>query len=326
MVLALSTLLTLGACDGETGSDAAQMDVSDVPDGTQTAPVEHDAGDTACQGIEGQGPWAMSLEEWTSSDGTTFTHTRTFQVCADVPSLAQNDKGTLIAAYQGFEDKNVDSRWDKVAVRMSTDDGTSWGAQTFVSVEGLPEGTGRPFDPTLTFDPKDGGWRLYFSLTTNTKNQLDDDVCTHSAYSDDGVNYSYESSTRFCADNRPVIDPAVTLLDGAWYYSAPGGAPQDGAFFASSTDGLNFTEGSPIPSDKNHNWTGTLTSVDGALRFYGAEGLIPQGNFLWWAESGDKGVTWSDFQRTNIPGGKDPAVIRLEDGSFLAYVPTKNDP
>jgi hypothetical protein len=343
LALTACALLFCAACGIETATGPNAPDATNTSDtsgtngtadtsGTNTATDTfvnigpHSAGDTACQSVDGKGPYSLDLEEWTSTDGTTFTNTRTFQVCADVPSIAQHEDGTLIATYQGFEDKNTDSKWDKVAVRISKNNGASWSAQEFITVSGLPAGTGRPFDPTITFDPIDKGWRMYFSLTTNTKNMLDNEVCTHSAYSDNGVDYIRDSGERFCDDDRPVIDPAVGYLNGTWYYAAPSGAPHDGAFFATSTDGLNFTEGNHILSDHNHNWTGNFTATDGKMRFYGAEGLHPKGNFMWWAETSDGGAGWSDFKRTNIPAGKDPGIIKLQDGTWIMYVPTKRNP
>ena len=296
-----------------------------LDDGDPVSPAVHDAGDTACQSAEGEGPWHHSLEEWSSPDGITFTHVRTFQVCADVPSVAQGPDGLWVAVYQAWETRSDKTRWDKIAVRFSDNDAETWSSQTFITVEGLPDGTGRPFDPAIAYDPASELWRLYFSLTTNTQNQLDGDVCTHSATSDDGVNYVYEAETRFCADNKPVIDPTVALWDGTWFYIAPSGAPQDGAYFATSEDGIAFTEQLSIPSDMNHNWTGNLVVSGDGLRFYGGEVNRPHGNYLWFAELKAEGASWSDYVQTNIPAGKDPAVIRRADGTYRVYVPTRTD-
>ena len=143
--------------------------------------------------------------------------------------------------------------------------------------------------------------------------------------SSDGITYIYEQGPRFCAEGRPVIDPAVALLDGAWYYAAPRGAPQDGAFFVTSRDGLTFTDSHLIPSDINHNWTGNFVVVNGNLRFYGAEVQIPSGNFLFWAETSNEGGSWSDPTRTDVPAGKDPGIIRFADGHYMMLVPTHSD-
>jgi hypothetical protein len=229
-----------------------------------------------------------------------------------------------MVAFQGFEDPDDDARWDHIAVRMSEDGGDNWSPVSFITRSGFPEGSGRPFDPTITWDADSEGWRMYFSLGFNGK-MLDDSVCTYSAYSMDGVDFVFEDGSRFCNDSHAVIDPAVIQIDGTWVYIAPRGAPQDGAFFATSPDGLNFDEGDAVSSDMNHNWTGNFALVDGGLRFYGGESVKPQGNFIWWASSDDKGSTWSDYTQTNIPAspyGKDPGIIQRPDGTWLMVVPT----
>ncbi len=61
-----------------------------------------------------------------------------------------------------------------------------------------------------------------------------------------------------------------------------------------------------------------MAIVGDKLRFYGAEGANPKGNFLWWASIAGQGATWSDYTATNIPGplsGKDPGVLLLADGA-----------
>lgn len=277
---------------------------------------------TSCVDVAGDGPWKYDLQLWTSQDGTQFESAGTFQQCADVPSFGGNGQGTLIAAYQGFGDKSDDSRWDKIAVRISTDNGANWAPQQFIGLSGLPEGFSRPFDPTIVFVPGQGMWRLYFSLADNPQGMLNNNTCTHSATSTDGLQYTYESDTRFCGTDRPVIDPAVTIHKSLWHYTAPAGAPQDGAYHATSSDGLVFVETTRISSDNTHNWTGNLMSDGSNLYFYGTGANNPSGNPIWWSQSSDDGVTWSDFTATSIMSGKDPGVWRHSDGTWLLLVPT----
>ncbi len=307
--------------------DSGQGDDDDTAD-DDDASAEHDPGDLTChEGFDdrpGHQAHEYDLVEWRSEDGTSWTERRLFQACADVPSIARNGEGTWLMAYQHFQDRDDESRFDKVALRRSDDHGESWGESTIANLVGFPPEAARPFDPTIVWDPAGAQWRMYFSMSMSGDLQLDENVCTHSAVSDDGVDFDYEDGTRFCATDGAVIDPAVGLLDGTWYYSAPRGAPQDGAHLATSDDGLTFVEGEPVPSDENHAWTGNFVEVDGVLRFYGREVLIPTGNLLWWSSTTD-GVTWTDSSQTDIPAGKDPGVIRLQDGSFMMLVPTPED-
>jgi hypothetical protein len=228
-----------------------------------------------------------------------------------------------VTAFQAFVDREVDALWDKIGVRISPDDGDTWGPLQFIEVDEFPEGAGRPFDPTITFNPDDGRWRMYFSVNADGGRELNENVCTHSAVSEDAVTYTYDEGTRFCTEGRAVIDPAVAQVGGTWYFTAPRGAPQDGSFFGFSNDGLTFTEGDPVPSDRNHSLTGNLLDVDGNLRLYATEVLFPTGNFMFWSESPNGGATWSEPTRTTIPAGKDPGIVRLDDGTFVMWVPTE---
>ncbi len=317
------SILFLTACADEESSP------EDTHHDTATDPTaEHDAGDLSChEGVEdmsGQQAHEYDLVEWHSEDGTHWTEKRLFQACADVSSLASDGAGTVIVAFQNFQNRGDDSRFDKVALRRSSDGGVSWDDAEPANLIGLPPEAARPFDPTVVWDPSGSQWRLYFSMSMSGSMELDENVCTHSAVSENGVDFMYETGERFCDTGRPVIDPAVGLLDGIWYYSAPRGAPQEGAHLASSPDGLNFTAGPDVASDANHAWTGNFVEVDGVLRFYGREGLYPDGNVLWWSSTTD-GITWSDYTQTDIPAGKDPGLLRREDGSFVILVPTPMD-
>ncbi len=325
VVLALSLLAT--GCGVDTSGDTDAGGTSAVADKSPddrgdvvTAAGPHDSGDTACQSLPGEGPWNRDLIEWRSSDGSHFTELRVFQVCADVPSIAQDESGMLMAAFQAFEAER-----GKIGVRLSGDEGENWSPLTLIELVDFPTGSVRAFDPMIIYDTNSEQWRMYFSLSFDPSGRLDDTICTHSAVSDDGITYIYEAGPRFCAAGRPVIDPAVAFLDGVWYYSAPRGAPQDGAFFATSTDGLMFNDSQLILSDMNHNWTGNFVVTGGNLRFYGTEAHIPSGNFLFWAETSNKGGSWSDPTQTDVPAGKDPGIIRFADGSYMMLVPTQGD-
>ena len=306
MSWALCGVLT--ACTGSDSGDSGDSGDSAEPGGI------HDAGDPDCHDVEGDGPWKRDLVSWRGDDGQDFSEVRLFQSCADVPSLAQNDDGALLAAFQGFVDPNQEAQWDKIAVRMSEDEGAYWGALQFITLAGAPTEAGRPFDPTATFDAEKDQWRMYFSMHPLGLSTLDENVCTYSATSDNGVDYTLEAGERFCVDGLAVIDPTVARKDGTWFYSAPSGAPQDGAYFATSNNGLDFTPQSLTPSDENHNWTGTLVAMASELRFYGTEVNIAQGNRHFFASTTDEGTTWSDFIQTNIPAGKDPATLPLAGG------------
>jgi hypothetical protein len=317
-------LLVLPGCSSETSNDDDSSNDDDAADDDDSG-APHSPGDLNCHDEfddrAGTQAHEHDLVEWRSEDGTDWTEHRLFQACADVPSLARDGSGTVLMAYQNFQDRDNQDRFDRVLLRRSIDQGESWELPTVPTLVDFPAGAARPFDPTIVWDPEGGLWRLYFSMSTSGSRTLDENVCTHSAVSTDGLNFTYEQGPRFCASGGAVIDPAVALFGESWIYMAPRGAPQDGSHLATSEDGLTFVDGVPISSDNNHAWTGNLAPVGDELRFYGREVLHPNENYLWWSSSSD-GLSWSDYTQTNIPAGKDPGILRRADGSFLIIVPT----
>ena len=245
-----------------------------------------------------------------SQDGTNFNNAKIFQDSSGVPSLARNLSGTLVAAFQWFPAPLHGLHWDSVAVKFSSDNGNNWTKPSAITVSGFPSNYQRPFDPAITVTD-DGKYRIYFSSGVKGTGGLSGEVNTYSALSSDGIHYVFEANARFDHSSNPVIDPTVLKFNGLWHYIAPKGAPQDGAFHATSTDGLLFAQLPDIPSDNSHNWTGNLMIENpGQVRFYGS------GPKVWWASSVD-GNSWSAYTNTNIVGG-DPGVIKLSANNYIA--------
>ena len=132
LVFAMSLCALVSGCSTSSGSSATSEagDIAGSND-TQTAgpnedsqvtapdedtgqPIttEHNPGEITCHDHTTGKAGSRDIVEWTSTDGTTFTQRRLFQYCADVPSLAQNPDGTILAAFQGWVDKEEDARWD----------------------------------------------------------------------------------------------------------------------------------------------------------------------------------------------------------------------
>ncbi|MCU0426606.1 MAG: T9SS type A sorting domain-containing protein [Candidatus Kapabacteria bacterium] len=265
------------------------------------------------------GPWNNNLMMRTSTDGNTFGAETKFIDSSGVPSLLKDATGRIIAAFQWFPAPRNSPNWDKVAVRISQDNGRTWSQAQPIVVNGLPSGFQRPFDPTLTLT-SDGRIRLFFSSGRSMSMMLDSNIATYSAISTDGVNYTFEPSVRFSVSGKAVIDPAVLRLGSKWYFTAPKGAPQEGAYSGVSDDGLIFTRRNDIPSDASHQWTGNLVEYGAGMRFYGAGN---QGT--WWSYSAD-GLSWSNpvnitastpsGARVSVIGG-DPAVVKIAENNYL---------
>ena len=170
----------------------------------------------------------------------------------------------------------------------------------------------------------DNQYRLYFSYCPNST-ILDSTCGTYSAISMDALNFTVEPGIRMDAISEPIIDPAVLYFNSEWHYSAPIQPPNGGgARHATSSDGLNFTLIDSMGQGNTHyQWTGNFMDNDSTIRFYGFSDNV-LGNYLWWAESID-GSNWSSCIFTNITG-KDPAVLKLNSGSYLLLVPKSISP
>lgn len=269
----------------------------------------------------GAGPWNSNLMIRSSTDGNLFGAETKFIDSSGVPSLLKDAKGRLIAVFQWFPAPLRSQYWDKVAVKISTDSGKTWSQPQPIVVSGLPSTYQRPFDPTLTLT-EDGRIRIFFSSGPSVSMMLDSNIATYSAISNDGVNYTFESGSRFSVSGKAIIDPAALRIGKKWYYTAPKGAPQEGAYHATSDDGVAFTRRGDISSDSTHQWTGNLVEYGSGMRFYGAGG---QG--LWWSYSAD-GASWtkptsltvSSSGGTAMPPfvrGGDPAVLKIADNNYL---------
>lgn len=256
------------------------------------------------------GPWNSPLMITTSPDGQQFELPVIFQDSAGVPSLVRWKGDTLVAAFQWFREPKPSPTWDRVAVKFSSDNGQSWTAPTPILIPDLPAGYQRPFDPTLVV-MEDQTIRMYFSSSATPPMGLDESVNTYSAISTDGIHYTFEPGIRVDHPTKPVIDPAVVRFQDLWHYTAPAGAPQDGARHYTSPDGLTFSEHPGLPSDNSHNWTGNLMlESSDQVRFYGAGG-----GGIWFSESGDA-FNWGPYHMTNIQGG-DPTVLKRGESDYL---------
>lgn len=256
------------------------------------------------------------------SDGTIFGNEIQFADSADVPSIAQHPTGKVIVTFQNFKGGPGAPNFDGIGVRFSNDSGISWSPLMFANFTGYPGTSTRVFDPTITITP-DSMYRLYFSYCPNNGATLDSSCDTYSAISSDGLNYTFETNPRVVVSNKAVIDPAVVYFNSGWHYYSPAGAPTDGARHAISTNGLNFTIIDTAGyGDISRNWTGNVINNGFDMRFYGGSDPANQKK-LWWNSTVD-GSSWNGYTWTNL-FGKDPGVIKLNTGQYIAIVPTDSN-
>jgi hypothetical protein len=256
-------------------------------------------------------PWDRPLKIARSTDGANFTNVAIYQDSSGVPSLIHWKGDTLVCVFQWFRKPVNSITWDRVSVKFSYNAGATWTSPVPIIVNGLPAGYQRPFDPTIAV-VNNTSLRIFYSSSASMPiGGLDTSINTYSAISTDGINFTFEAGPRFDHPTNRVIDPAVIRFSGTWHYVAPIGAPQEGAYHATSSDGLSFSQQVNLSSDQNHNWTGNfMLNGPSELRFYGS------GSNVWYSASSD-GNAWQGFVNTNIKGG-DPSVLRISPTNYIA--------
>jgi hypothetical protein len=271
------------------------------------------------------GPWDNDVLVYRVATNGAPERLATFER-AGVPTLARLKGGPILAAFQHFpEDDN--RNFDRVAVRLSSDEGRTWTQPEPILVEGMEPGLARPFDPTLVSLP-DGRIRLYF-----TSNRSPDfrrrTPAIYSAISSDGVHYKFEPGVRFGLEDRIVIDCAAALHVGVFHLIVPdnGSAgefmatqprrepPRGGTgYHAVSKDGLDFHRVADVQAPANRRWLGNLQSEGGQLVFFGT------GDSGIWSATSTNGEQWELNTRPLRAPGADPGAVKLADGSWLLAV------
>jgi hypothetical protein len=268
------------------------------------------------------GPWDHELlVQRIPADGTSST-VATF-MRADVSSVARLKDGRLAIACQAFPADDA-AHFNRIAVRISGDDGRTWGDPQPIVMAKMDAALAPPFDPALVTLP-DGRVRMYFITHTGT-DAAPGPTAVHSAVSADAVNFDYEPGVRFTVPGRVVVDCAAALHDGVFHLVVPdngtpaeflgrrrSGEPQPGGngYHATSTDGLTFTRTAdlPLPSTRDR-WFGNLLSDGPQLLFFGT-GPGP------WPVTSPDGMQWAKAAAPVRMPGVDPSVVRLRDGSWL---------
>ena len=254
------------------------------------------------------GPWDNDVHLYRVWPDGTSERLAVFER-AGVPSLLRLADGRLIAAHQWFPEGDA-AAFDKVAVRLSSDEGRTWSAPRTIALSGLPQDQRSPFDPTLLQLP-DGRIRLYF--TTNRARLFEQDrPWIASAISSDGLSFAVEPGARFGVASETVIDCAAVLHRGVFHLYSPMETGRGSGYHAVSRDGLSFERAADV-SVPDVRWLGAAVASAGGIRFYGTS---ERG--LWTAFSGD-GAAWSAPSFVTLQGA-DPGVVENVDSSALFLV------
>jgi len=265
-------------------------------------------------GLGRYGPWNSRLMLAYSHDGLNFTRAnRIVTDQGDVPDLVRDSRGWLYLYYTGW---TVGPYLNRTAVAISTDNGASW-VFKYVNVDGLEPGLAAPVDPDVQI-LDDGTFRLY--VTSDPHDGAG--PRTYYAEGDDGINFVLEG-VAFQRRGRMVLDPSTLRIGDTWHLFAGGAAPQMN-WYATSTDGKTFAYQSLRQFAGNDGLSYVVANalaVDDGYRFYafgrwGIVSFFTTEGATWTPEEGYRLQidTSTDLESWQV---KDPAVVRLQDGSYL---------
>lgn len=253
----------------------------------------------------GTGPWATTMR---LSEGATLGALGTPVDVIDqagVPSLLALPDGRLLAYFVSWAQGNV------MAVGV-LDAGTWRFYRIAVSGFAISPGGANGVDPSAVTLP-DGSIRLFWMQPTGPRGTSQIHSATSAPGSALGVRFAIDAGTRLDPGTM-VFDPTVALCAGQWYLWVNESGVTT---FATSTDGLSFTEQSaPAGLDGVFPWSATCLP-DGNVQLLAskdtASGLPYIGDMSGFRANGS----------SLLPSGAlaDASLAQLPDGSWtLAYL------
>lgn len=264
-------------------------------------------------------PGRRRLMTATSADGVTFA--RTGEIVTDqanVPDMVMDADGTLYLYFSGWE---VGDRQNALGVAVSEDQGTTW---TFhqVTIAGGPDMT-HSGDPDVVL-LEDGTFRLYstFALPKTTTQAI------FFSDSEDGIAFDYGGIA--FQSSPAALDSNTYLVGDTWHMYTLVGETID-SYHATSDDGIAFERQSRDAFEIRGQKMvmSNVLPFEGGYRMYGFAPRAADIRSFWSTD----GETWAaeDGVRLSLDasGGleseyvKDPAVIRLEDGTYLMVYVTQ---
>lgn len=224
---------------------------------------------------------------------------------ASVPGAVFMD-GTIFVY---FVDVSQDGIKEQLGMVMSDDEGATWTEQRTLTIDGL--GDRAPADPApVVLD--DGRIRLYFfdineARMNKPASGIEPTNKIYSAISNDGIHFAMEEGIRF--ERRGIFDPDVEHFGDSWYLYG-GDIEGNQVIYATSDDGLTFTEGGiayqggAVPDVYYHDGTYYLFTAGIGI----ATGTTPTS----FTATGDQ------FTDPSSPGATaDPSVVPLSNGFYL---------
>jgi len=245
----------------------------------------------------------QSITEYFEGDGDVIVKG------AHVPSLLESGK-KIYLYYQWFPQDSSKKKWfDHIGVSISENSGSNWKNAAGIKIAGIPQKLigrqGRPMDPAAIALSNDK-IRLFFTLEKNQPHKrVIGDAEIHSALSNDGINFKFESGPRFQIDGVDLRDPAIAYFKNKWHLYAPNQKHNGIGYYATSTDGLKFFRQENVSVSERGDWLGNATTSNGKIYFFGTM----------WVASSTNGFNWVSRRSKGL--GPDPAVIQLKNGDWL---------
>ena len=270
-------------------------------------PATRGAEQPAPEGAGGQGPWSTGMAVSASPNGTSFPKASSIIDQAGVPSLLALPDGRLLAYFVSWAQLNVMA----VGIRDTA------GAWTYyrVAVEGFATDVGgaNGVDPSAVL-MADGSIRLFWMQPPKGPTERSMIYSATSAPGSAlGVRFVVDPGARLDRGTM-VYDPTVAHCGGQWLMWVSSSGPD---VFATSSDGLSFTEQSMPPGlGTAFPWSAACLP-DGRTRLLTARGSSAGLPFV-----GDVSGFTEDGPSVTPPGVlPDAGWARLPDGTWaLAYL------
>jgi hypothetical protein len=292
-------------------------------------PIDMTSDFTPPTGREGDapgGPGVSRLMMATSSDGLAFT--RTNQIVTDqgdVPDLLVDSRGWVYLYYVGW---TLGNEKHKLCVAISRDGGKTWiyKKAVFTGFEGMVA----PVDPDIQLLP-DGTYRLY---VTSAENGDWSKARSYYAEGTDGIHFA-KRGLSFAPPVGLSLDPSSIKIGETWHLFAGGNPGLN--LHATSLDGKTFTfvEEIAVKKDGVNQMMANGIAVPGGYRFYTFDAIPPgpgqsQGinsvfstDGLTWTADPGKRLTIDTAGGKESNAVKDPAAVRLLDGTYLMVYSTR---
>jgi hypothetical protein len=208
--------------------------------------------------------------------------------------------------------------FDQVALRISNDDGKTWGPPQTLKIQGLDlQRYQRPMDPAILQLP-DGRFRLYFT-SSDRMQPGPGRPWIYSAISSDLREFIFEEGVRSDRADSPVVDASVVFHDGTFFMVAhperrvsPFDVRQ--GYFATSGDGVSFLRRRNLGVSFEGDFIGNLFSSQGRLFFFGGG---PRGI---WSMSSKDGNEWTKPALSGLRGGDPSLFVDAAGKQWIVYV------